>query len=123
MQAAAGITKEEGKVKFYVCNNRDQAARAALEETAALNGKQALTTFNLDLYAISMAGQVNKIYNTNSKVRVIIGIPNKYKNVNGPYAVGIIGRDGTFHVFEDLDNDSNTITIETNQFGIMALMN
>lgn len=123
MQAAAGIAAEEGKIKLYVCNNRDQASRAALEEAAASNGKQALTTFNLDLYAISMAGQVNKIYNTVSKVRVVIGIPDKYKNVNRPYTVGIIGRDGTFYVLDDLDDDPNTITIESDQFGIMALMN
>lgn len=123
METAAGITAEEGKVKFYVCNNRNQAVRAALEEAAASNGKQTLTTFNLDLYTISMAGQVNKVYNTASKVRVLIGIPDNYKNMDRPYAVGIIGRDGTFHVFEDMDNDPNTITIETDQFGIMALMN
>ncbi len=122
VETAAGITAGDGKVKFYVCNNRNQAARTALEEAAASNGKQALTTFNLDLYAISMAGQVNKIYNTASKVKVVIGIPDKYKKSDGSYAVGIIGRDGTFHILEDLDNDPNTITIETDQFGIMALM-
>lgn len=122
VETAAGITAGDGKVKFYVCNNRNQAVRTALEEAAASNGKQALTTFNLDLYAISMAGQVNKIYNTASKVKVVIGIPDKYKKSDGSYAVGIIGRDGTFHILEDLDNDPNTITIETDQFGIMALM-
>lgn len=66
---------------------------------------------------------MNRIYNTFSKVRVVIGVSDKYKNVNRPYEVGIIGRDGTFHVLDDLDNDPNTITIETDQFGIMALMN
>ena len=33
-----------------------------------------------------------------------------------------MGEDGKFYQLEDLDNDKGTITIETDKFGIMALM-
>lgn len=123
VEAAAGAVTGESKVRLYVCNNQDKSIRAALEEAARSNGKKAFTTFHIDMYVISKAGQVDKVHNTMSKVRVVIGISDEYKKAEQPYTIGIIGADGTFHILEDLDNDPDTITIETDQFGVMALMN
>lgn len=122
VETVVGAESGESKVRFYVCNNRDKGVRSALEEAAGLRGKQMLTTFNMDLYVISKSGKVDKIYDTTSKIRVVIGIPEKYRNTDRPYTIGTIGTDGIFYIIEDLDDDPNTITIETDKFGIMTLM-
>lgn len=124
VEAAAGINTVEknANVRFYIYNGQHTDVKKALEQIAAQGGKKVDTTFNVDMYVISKEGKVDKVANTADKIRVVIGLPSQYRNTNKTYAIGMTGEDGKLQLCEDLDSDPATITIETNRFGAMALI-
>ena len=124
VETAAGIQNSESgeNVRFYVCNSVNGTAKTILEQAAVQAGRNVITTLNMDMYVISAEGKVNKVGTASSKIRIVIGLPERCRNTEQEYRIGIMGEDGKFYQLEDLDNDKGTITIETDKFGIMALM-
>lgn len=124
VETASGIDNagENTNIRFYVCNGQNTDAKKALEETAAQSGKKVHTVIQMDMYAINKEGKVDKINRTLTPIRIIIGLPEQYRNPGKTYTIGMLGEDGTLHLLQDLDNDPTTVTIETDRFGIMALM-
>ncbi len=124
VEAAAGINTAEknANVRFYIYNGPHTDAKKALEQAAVQGGKKVNTIISVDMYVISKEGKVDKVANTADKIRIVIGLPSQYRNTNKTYAIGMAGEDGKLQLFEDLDSDPATITIETNRFGVMALI-
>ncbi len=126
VEAAAGIpAAQDGKranVRFYICNGLNTPAKAALEQAVMQAGKKTVTAINVDMYVISQDGKVTKTGTSVFEIRLVIGLPERCRNTGGEYAVGVMGEDGRFRQLEDLDSDPGTVTVETDQFGVMALM-
>jgi len=118
MEAASKNTN----IRFYICNGQNTSKKKALEQAAAQNGKEILTAIQMDMYAISKEGKVDKINRTSAKIHIVIGLHEQYRNHENTYVIGILGEDGQLHLLEDLDMDPSTVTIETDQFGTMALI-
>ncbi len=124
VEAAVGIQASESgqNVRFYICNSINSTAKSALEQAVSQAGRNVVTTLNVDMYVISREGKVSKAGTASSKIRIVIGLPERCRNTGREYRIGMMGEDGIFYQLEDLDNDRGTITIETDKFGVMALM-
>lgn len=64
----------------------------------------------------------NKVYDADQKVELTIKIPEAIYNANREYKMICVTKDGKPIIYDDLDKNSETITIRTNTFYAYALI-
>ncbi len=122
VESAAGIDTAGKNIRFYICDAQNTGVKKVLEQAAVQNGKNVRTAIHVDMYAISQKGEVEKLSHTSAKIRIVIGLPSQYRIKGKVYTIGMMGENGELQLLEDLDSDPTTVTIETDKFGVMALM-
>lgn len=122
VESAAGIDTAGKNIRFYICDAQNTGVKKVLEQAAVQNGKNVRTAIHVDMYAISQEGKVEKLSHTSAKIRIVIGLPSQYRIKGKVYTIGMMGENGELQLLEDLDSDPTTVTIETDKFGVMALM-
>lgn len=118
---AIGITNEETNTSFYVCNNDNNIIKRNISLTLKDNGKTVYNIFNADLYSITKSGKIEKIHSIDNPITLIFGIPAELQNKKVSI-VAYNNKTGEYVEFQDVDNDSKTITIDATVFGIYALV-
>lgn len=123
--AAAGLSQADidagTNVRFYVCDSINKEAKAALKSVAEAAGKNVAAYINVDLYTITKKGVVTAIRNTTEPVTMVFGVPSRIAKV-GNVSVMCIDTNGKAVVMEDKDTDPKTLTIDTNVFGVYAIV-
>ncbi len=124
--SAAGLSAEQiaagTNVRFYFCDSYNKAAKEMLRGVAESSGKQVAAYLNADLYTISKAGAVTSVRQTSDSVNLVFGIPNTFVGEGHAFSLILIKPNGETAVLNDLDNDPNTITVETQFFGAYVLV-
>lgn len=126
LAAAAGISADEIKsgtnISFYICDCRDQKAKTALNDAAAISGKKVAAIINADLYSITKKGKVTAIRSTSSPVTMTFGLTGAVTKAGTPVSIMCIDENGKPVFFEDTDTDQKTVTIDANLFGKYAVV-
>lgn len=126
VNAAIGLSQADTdagtNAKFYICNSADKEMKAALQSAASAAGKTTGAYLNVDLYTITKKGTVTAIRNAAEPVTMTFGLPGHIANANSPVSVICIDTDGKTVVMEDTDTDPKTLTINTNVFGVYAIV-
>ena len=97
---------------------------AALQEADAVKGYKVGQYLDISLFKI-VGESRSAISRTNSKITVTIAIPDSLKNAGGEAATAfavIRVHDGVAEILNDLDNDPETITIETDRFSTYVIV-
>ena len=118
---AVGITNEETNTSFYVCNNDNSVTKRIINSTLKDKGKTVYNIFNADMYSITKDGKIEKIHSIDNPITLIFGIPAELQNKKVSI-VAYNNKTGEYVEFQDVDNDSKTITIDATVFGIYALV-
>lgn len=123
--AAAGLSQADidagTNVRFYVCDSINKEAKAALKSVAEAAGKNVAAYINVDLYTITKKGVVTAIRSTSEPVTMVFGLPSRISKA-GNVSVMCIDTNGKAVVMEDKDTDPKTLTIDTNVFGVYAIV-
>lgn len=96
--------------------------KAAIQQ--ALNGFTVGQYLNIDLYKL-IGGDRTDMHETAGKIRIVIKVPDSLKNTDSSktrtYAV-IRVHNGSAELLTDLDNNADTITMETDRFSTYAIV-
>lgn len=126
VNAAIGLSQADvdagTNARFYICNSANKEMKAALQSVAAATGKTVGAYLNVDLYTITKKGTVTAIRNTSEPVTMTFGLPGRIANAGSSVSVICIDKDGKSVVMEDTDTDPKTLTINTNVFGVYAIV-
>ncbi len=126
LASAIGLSSAEVQagtnVRSYICDNRDQASRASLQNAAAAAGKTVAGFVNMDLYTITKRGVVTKVTTASEPVTVAFGIPGRFVNANRNFSILVIDPTGKTVVMDDIDTDPRSITINTKVFGAFSIV-
>ncbi len=126
VNAAIGLTQADvdagTNARFFICNSADKEMRAALQSAAAAAGKTVGAYLNIDLYTITKKGTVTAIRNTAEPITMTFGLPGRIANAGSSVSVICIDKDGKSVVMEDTDTDPKTLTVNTNVFGVYAIV-
>lgn len=126
LASAIGLSSAElqagTNVRSYICDNRDQASRASLQNAAAAAGKTVAGFVNMDLYTITKRGVVTKVTTASEPVTVAFGIPGRFVNANRNFSILVIDPTGKTVVMDDIDTDPRSITINTKVFGAFSIV-
>ncbi|MBP3604376.1 MAG: hypothetical protein J6J79_09560 [Lachnospiraceae bacterium] len=122
IKEAVGIKEEGTKASFYICDNRSKIMKEHMVAKATENNVVVSKIFNSDMYSITQKGVIEKIHSSEKPVSLIYGLPAELKGKK----VSILAFNnmtGEVKLFEDVDDDPTTITIEATIFGVYALVN
>lgn len=126
VNAAIGLTQADvdagTNARFFICNSANKEMKAALQSAAAAAGKTVGAYLNIDLYTITKKGTVTAIRNTAEPITMTFGLPGRIANAGSSVSVICIDKDGKSVVMEDTDTDPKTLTINTNVFGVYAIV-
>lgn len=126
VNAAIGLSQADvdagTNARFYICNSSNKEMKAALQSAAAATGKTVGAYINVDLYTITKKGTVTAIRNTAEPITMTFGLPGRIANAGNSVSVICIDQDGKPVVMEDTDTDPKTLTINTNVFGVYAIV-
>lgn len=124
--AAAGLSEADvaagTNVRSYICDSRNREMKDALKAVADANGRRIVAYIDVDLYTITKAGVVTNIRNTIAPVTITFGLPGSLANAGHTYSVLCMNPDGTPVIFEDIDANNATVTINATAFGTYAIM-
>ena len=123
--AAAGLNETDvangTNVRFYVCDSRNKEAKTALKDVADASGRRIIAYIDADLYTITKDGVVSNIRMATSPVTMVFGLPGSLIDQGHTYSVICLAPDGTAVVFDDVDTNNATVTINANVFGTYAI--
>lgn len=123
--AAAGLSEADiangTNVRFYVCDSRKREVKDALKGVADASGRRVVAYIDADMYTITKAGVVTNIRTTTAPVAMIFGLQGSLINEGHTYSVIALAPDGNAVVFNDMDTNNATITINANVFGTYAI--
>lgn len=123
---AAGLSEADiaagTNVRTYVCDSRDREMKDALKTVAEASGRRVMAYISVDLYTITKAGVVTNVRNTAAPVAMTFGLPGSLANAGHAYSVMCMNPDGTTAIFEDVDTNNATITINATAFGTYAIV-
>lgn len=126
VNAAIGLSQADvdagTNARFYICNSSNKEMKAALQSAAAATGKTVGAYINVDLYTITKKGTVTAIRNTEEPITMTFGLPGRIANAGNSVSVICIDQNGKSVVMEDTDTDPKTLTINTNVFGVYAIV-
>lgn len=126
VNAAIGLTQADvdagTNARFFICNSANKEMKAALQSAAAAAGKTVGAYLNVDLYTITKKGTVTAIRNTAEPITMTFGLPGRIANAGSSVSVICIDKDGKSVVMEDTDTDPKTLTVNTNVFGVYAIV-
>lgn len=126
VNAAIGLTQADvdagTNARFFICNSANKEMKAALQSAAAAAGKTVGAYLNIDLYTITKKGTVTAIRNTAEPITMTFGLPGRIANAGSSVSVICIDKDGKSVVMEDTDTDPKTLTVNTNVFGVYAIV-
>lgn len=124
--AAAGLSEADvaagTNVRTYICDSRNREMKDALKAVAETSGRSIVAYLNVDLYTITKAGVVTNIRNTAAPVTMTFGLPGSLANAGHSYSILCLNPDGTPVLFEDIDTNNATITINATAFGTYAVV-
>lgn len=124
--AAAGLSEADvaagTNVRTYICDSRNREVKDALKAVAEASGRRIVAYIDIDLYTITKAGVVTNIRNTAAPVTITFGLPGSLANAGHAYSVLCLNPDGTPVIFEDIDTNNATVTINATAFGTYAIM-
>lgn len=72
-------------------------------------------------YEIGLDAGVERVTNTNGKLRLTITIPQDYP-IYADYAVAVLNMDGTVSILKDIDANPSTVTVDTDQFRVYVFL-
>lgn len=126
VNAAIGLSQADvdagTNARFYICNSSNKEMKAALQSVAAATGKTVGAYINVDLYTITKKGTVTAIRNTAEPITMTFGLPGRIANAGNGVSVICIDKDGQTVIMEDTDTDPKTLTVNTNVFGVYAIV-
>lgn len=124
--AAAGLSEADvaagTNVRTYICDSRNREMKDALKTVAETSGRSIVAYLDVDLYTITKAGVVTNIRNTAAPVTMTFGLPGSLANAGHSYSILCLNPDGTPVLFEDIDTNNATITINATAFGTYAVV-
>lgn len=124
--AAAGLSEADvaagANVRTYICDSRDREMKDALKAVAETGGRSVVAYLNVDLYTITKAGVITNVRNTAAPVTITFGLPGSLANAGHSYSILCLNPDGTPALFEDIDTNNATITINATAFGTYAVV-
>lgn len=124
--AAAGLSEADvaagTNVRTYICDSRNREMKDALKAVADTSGRSIVAYLNIDLYTITKDGVVTNVRNTVAPVTMTFGLPGSLANAGHSYSILCLNPDGTPVLFEDVDTNNATITINATAFGTYAVV-
>lgn len=124
--AAIGLSEADvaagTNVRTYICDSRNREMKDALKAVAETSGRRIVAYIDIDLYTITKAGVVTNVRNTAAPVTITFGLPGSLANAGHAYSVLCLNPDGTSVIFEDIDTNNATVTINATAFGTYAIM-
>lgn len=124
--AAIGLSEADvaagTNVRTYICDSRNREMKDALKAVAETSGRNIVAYIDIDLYTITKAGVVTNVRNTAAPVTITFGLPGSLANAGHTYSILCLNPDGTPAIFEDIDTNNATVTINATAFGTYAIM-
>jgi len=121
--AADEKEKLESGSKISVDIKIEKATPSKEDEEAidqAMDGKKIALYFNFSLIK-TIDGVISKVTSTSTPIKVTIDIPEEFRKPDRTFSI-VSFKNGEAETFEDLDSDANTITIESDEFPLSALV-
>ena len=126
VQKAIGLTDEEiaagTNASIYMSDYVVKEDREALNNAVASKGKNVLSMMISDMYSITKDGKITKLNSSKKPVSLIFGLPKHAIDANRTYSMLCVTADGRIVELKDMDNDPNTITVNTTVFGKYAIV-
>ena len=129
-KAISAVTETNGDPIVYTVLSDGGIKDANIQVIHHSQGPLCETAFKLalgkwsmytDYYNITVKESQPPIYETDSMVKLKLSIPSDLRKADRRFKMICVSKFGIPHTFEDLDEDPDTITIETNRFYAYAL--
>lgn len=129
-KAVSAVTETNGDPIVYTVLSDGGIKDANIQVIHHSQGPLCETAFKLalgkwsmytDYYNITVKESQPPIYETDSMVKLKLSIPSDLRKADRRFKMICVSKFGIPHTFEDLDEDPDTITIETNRFYAYAL--
>lgn len=114
----AQVIGNKANLAVYTCNNLNRELEELLSEITLKCNKEAGAVFCIDLYSITKNGIVESIRRTDTPIRIVIGLPEHMRGKE--VSLLCIDQENNTVIFEDMDSDPWTITIDATVFGTYA---
>ncbi len=114
------VIADKTNLAVFTCNNLNQELEGLLSEIAQKNHKKVGAVFCIDLYSITKNGIVEPIRRIDTSIRISIGLPEYMRGKK--VSLLSIDQENNTVIYEDMDSDSWTISIDAMIFGTYAFV-
>jgi len=118
---AIGLTEEEisagTNASIYMSGYLSKTDREVITAAIHNSGKTALIMLVSDMYTITKDGKITKLNSTPNPISLLFGLPKYAIDADKVYSVLCVQSDGSYVELKDIDDNPDTITIDTTVFG------
>lgn len=122
MSAALGLKNgEQAFAKIYT-SSYGPMAQASVKAAADIMGVPVGPVLDITVGKLAKDGKFTNVASSAAPVSFTVGVPANFAQAGNDYAVICVAPGGATVVLKDIDSDPNTVTFNTNVFGVFALV-